>query len=141
MENWQSKAVKSFPELESQITRNQGGLLGLWPDLYAALTAAYRETPINENLIRRIYEYAGWCFRQPEGEGPEGDLSNATAVGLIESLPLDQRVSDDLHRWMSVETFEGCEKLFRYHLTEDEFGKWHAAFVGKKKGVAAPSLF
>jgi len=141
MENWQSKAVKSFPELESQITRNQGGLLGLWPDLYAALTAAYRETPINENLIRRIYEFAGWCFRQPEGEGPEGDLSNATAVGLIESLPLDQRVSDDLHRWMSVETFEGCEKLFRYHLTKDEFCKWHAAFVRKKKGVAAPSLF
>jgi hypothetical protein len=79
--NWQSKAVKSFPELENQITRNQGGLLGLWPDLYAALTAAYQETPINEDLIKRIYEFAGWCFRQPGCVGLEGDLSSATAVG------------------------------------------------------------
>jgi hypothetical protein len=140
MDNWRSKALKSFPELESQITRNQGGPLGLWSDLYAALTAAYRQTPINESLIRRVYEYAGWCFRQPEGGGVDGDLSNATAVGLIENLPLDQRVSDDLHRWMSVETFEGCERLFRYHLTETEYGKWHDAFVRKKKGVADPSL-
>src|SRR5271154_3454080 len=107
MENWQARALRSFPELEYQITRNEGGPLGLWSDLYSALISAYEETRINEDLIRRVYEYAAWCFRQPEGRGLEGDLPNATAVGLIENLPLDQRVSGDLYRWMSVATFEG----------------------------------
>jgi hypothetical protein len=96
MEDWRSKALTSFPELEDEITRNQGGPIGLWTDLHFALTAAYRAAPINDDLIRRIYDFAVWCFRQPKTGDAETDLSSAAAVGFIESLPLDQRVSDDL---------------------------------------------
>ncbi len=103
MDEWQSKALKTFPELQSQITRNQGGLHGLWADLFHAMVAAYRATPANEDFIRRVYEYAAWCVRQPQTSDPETDLPSATAVGFLENLPLDPQVSDDLHRWLSVD--------------------------------------
>lgn len=140
MADWQSKAFKDFPELQHEITRNQGALLGLWTDLYVALIEAYRETPINEDLIRRVYVYAGWCFRQPATGEPEDDLASETAVGFIENLPLDPRVSADLYRWMSLETFEGCKSLFRYHLSEEDYSRWHSDFVSKKEQFTAPSL-
>jgi hypothetical protein len=141
MEEWRSKALTSFPELRHEITRNQGGPLGLWSDLHLALAAAYQATPINGDLIQRIYDYAAWCFRQPETGDADTDLSSAAAVGFIESLPLDQRVSDDLYRWLSVEAFEGCESLFRHHLSEEEYRRLHSDFIRKKKGyTGAPYL-
>jgi hypothetical protein len=140
MADWQSKALTDFPELQYEITRNQGGPLGLWSDLYVALVDAYREIPINEDLIRRVYDYAGWCFRQLETGEPEGDLTSATAVSLIENLPLDQQVSSDLYRWMSLETFEGCKSLFRHHLSEEDYSRWHSDFVSRKAKFTAPSL-
>jgi hypothetical protein len=139
MEDWRSKALTNFPELEFEITRNQGGPIGFWTDLHLALAGAYQTTPINDELIGRIYDFAAWCFRQPETGEVETDLSNAAAVGFIESLPLDQRVSDDLYRWLSVETFEGCESLFRHHLSEEEYRKLHTDFIRKKKGFTRPS--
>ena len=113
--------------------------MGLWTDLHSALAGAYQATPIDDDLIRRIYDLAAWCFRQPGTGDGETDLSNATAVGLIESLPLDQTVSDDLYRWLSVETFEGCESLFRHHLSEQEYRKLHSEFIRKKKGFTGNS--
>jgi hypothetical protein len=78
MEDWRSKALTNFPELEFEITRNQGGPIGLWTDLRLSLVGAYQA----------IYDFAAWCFRQPETGEVETDLSNAAAVGFIESLPL-----------------------------------------------------
>jgi hypothetical protein len=43
LEDWQTKAVESFPELKEEIDRNQIGPSGLWNDLYLALVAAYDE--------------------------------------------------------------------------------------------------
>ena len=139
MEDWQAKALECFPELEYAINRNQGGPLGLWADLHYALTTAYENRPVNDDLIGRIYDYAAWCFRQPKAEAAETDLSSAAAVGLIESLPLDHAVSEDLYRWLSMETFEGCENLLRYHLSDDEYQKFRDDFVRKKKDYSGPS--
>jgi hypothetical protein len=104
MEDWRAKALESFPALEYEINRNQGGPAGPWNDPHYALTT-YENHPLNEDLIGGIYDYAAWCFRQPETADSE-TLSRAIVVGLIESLPVDQAVSEDLYRWLSIETFE-----------------------------------
>lgn len=136
MDDWQVEALKRFPELRERINENQLGPLVLWDDLYLALEKAYEEEPFDEDLIQRIYDYAFWCFQQPE---TEMDLSSATALGLIESLPLSRRAMDDLHRWMSIETFEGCEALFRYHMSEDEYAKFRTEFLRRKREHIGPS--
>ena len=135
MDEWQSEALKTFPELQGQINRAHGGIHNLWADIFSAMAAAYRATPMNEDFIRRVYEYAAWCVRQPQTTDAETDLPSATAVGFLENLPLDQQVFGDLHRWLSVETFEGCKTLFRCHLSEEEYSNLHDDFIRKKKGV------
>jgi hypothetical protein len=138
VEDWQAKALEYFPELEYEINRNQGGATGLWGD-----STMLSRVPIGnirpEGLIRRIYDYAAWCFQQPTTGNAETDLSSATAVGLIESPPLDQQVSEDLYRWLSVETFDGCESLFRHHLSGKEYENFRSEFIRKKKEYLGPS--
>ena len=139
MQDWQAKALEHFPELRDEINRNQNGPLGLWDDLYDALSTAYERKPVNDDLIARIYDYAAWSFQQSDTGDVGTDLSNAAAVGLIESLPLNAAVAEDLYRWLSIKTFEGFERLFRYHLSDEEYGNLHADFLAKKKDFSGPS--
>lgn len=129
-EEWQTKALEYFPELHDIINRNQA--FDFCSELYPMLVASYEEQPINEDRIGRIYDYARWCLSQPQTRDLNTDLPNAIAVGLIESLPLNQRVSEDLYRWLSMESFQGFENLFRYHLSDEEYQTFFAAFLRKK---------
>jgi hypothetical protein len=141
MEDWQKRALQTFPELEEELNRNSLGPGGLWVDLLNALTSACEEDPVNDDLIGRISDYAAWCFKQPDTGDVETDLASATGVGLMENLPLDKAVSADLHRWLSVETFEGCENLFRYHLSDAEYRNFRDEFMRKKSESDGPSRF
>jgi ATP phosphoribosyltransferase regulatory subunit HisZ len=67
----------------------------------------------------------------------ETDLSNAVAVSFIENIPLNKNVSNDMHRWMSRESFEGFEQLFRYHLSDEEYRQFEKDFL-KRLGPADP---
>lgn len=70
---------------------------------------------------------------QPHTDDAETDISSATAVGFIENPPLDKRVLEDLHGWVSLEAFQGCESLFRYHLSDAEYGRFSVEFLAKKE--------
>jgi hypothetical protein len=136
LERWQDKALELFPDvpkLSDVLGSAAPGPLGVCNELYLALIDSYVTKPFNDDRIGRIYDFAAWCFRQPQTHDASTDLSNAVAVGLIENLPLDQRVASDLYRWVSTETFEGCERLFQYHLSEEEYHKFLADFLNKKK--------
>lgn len=139
---WLPKALGMFPELQGELFlhHNQDSPSALWIDLFSLLHFAYTEDPQNDDLIGRIYSYAAWCFEQPDTENAETDLSSATAIGLIETIPLDQKISDDLYRWMTVEAFDGFESLFRYHLADEAFCAFRAEFVRKKKSYSGPSI-
>jgi hypothetical protein len=113
--------------------------MGLWIELYHVLLTAYDQQPIDEERIGKVYEYASWCFEQPDTGNVATDLSSAVAVSFIEDIPLNQRISDDLHRWVSAESFDGFENLFRYHLSNEEYQKFAADFHRKKKGFGGPS--
>jgi hypothetical protein len=136
LENWLAKAQNSFPELQGFLFEHQfhDTPMALWIDLFDLLQIAYEEQPVNDNLIGRIYDYAAWCFEQPDADSAETNLSSAAAFGLIEDIPLEKRTMDDLYRWMSIESFLGFENLFRYHLdTEDSYRKFHDEFHGKEE--------
>jgi hypothetical protein len=137
--DWEFKALETLPELKDQMNNNRLGPAGLWIELHNALTLAYDADPVDDNLIGRIYDYASWCFRQPETNDAETDLSSATAVGLIENLPLNYAVASDLYRWLSVESFEGFENLLRCHLSEEDYQKFRVDFLEKKQNYSVPS--
>jgi len=140
--DWLSKAQGLFPELESFLFQPQfyDSPNALWIDLFYLLQTAYDAEPSNDDLIGRIYSYAAWCFEQPDTKDTEADLSDATAIGLIETIPLDRKASDDLYRWITVEAFDGFENLFRYHLEDEAYRAFRAEFVRKKKTYSGPSI-
>ena len=138
MEDWRAKALLYFPDLQ-ELIHNQFSPMGLWIELWFVLEIAYEEQPIDEKRIRSVYDYAAWCFAQPQTEDVETDLSSAVAVCLIENIPLNRSISEDLHRWMSVQSFEGFENLFRYHLSSAEFQQLSDDFRRKRKQFGGAS--
>jgi hypothetical protein len=141
MDEWLAKAWDLFPELEGHLFNHHSHdtPVDLWIDLDNLLGMAYDETPSNDDLIGRIYDYADWCFKQPESDHAE-ILSSAAAFGLIENIPLNLKAADDLYRWMSIESFQGFESLFRYHLdTEDAYCRYRDEFMRKKQTYSGPS--
>lgn len=141
MEDWLTKACQLFPELREQIFEGHDydSPMSLWIDLFYLLVCAYKKAPFDDDVIGRIYDYAAWCFEQPQTNDAETDLSSSAAVGLIEDIPLDENISGDLYRWMSTETFLGCENLFRYHLADEAYRTFREEFLRKKKTYPAPS--
>jgi hypothetical protein len=94
---------------------------------------AYDRDPIDEDRIRKIYDYASWCLTQPKTGSNDTDPSSGVEVSFIEPIPLNQRISEDLHRWMSAETFDDCEPLFRYTLDDKQFQDYSASFHRRKR--------
>lgn len=132
MENWQAQALELFPDIRDKI-EEQSTPMGLWIELTIALGRIYEEQRHVDEQIARFYDYAAWCFKQPRTESAATDLSTAVAVCFIEHIPLHRGISDDAYRWMSAESFDGFESLFRYHLSDDEFKKFASEFHAKKK--------
>jgi hypothetical protein len=140
--DWRERAIELFPDIPTiadLITDVNFSPLTVWNEFYLALLYCYDEQPINDARIRRIYEFAEWCIDQPGTEDTETDVSNAVAVAFIENLPLDDRVWEDLHRWFSLERFNGYANLFRYHLTESQLKGFSARFENKKGGRSSAS--
>jgi hypothetical protein len=138
LDEWRAKALKYFPDLPDLI-EHQPSPLSLWVELYEVLVRAYDQEPINEDRIGKIYDYAAWCLRQPNTGSNDTDPSSGVAVSFIEDIPLNQRISEDLHRWMSAETFNDCESLFRYTLNGEEFRNFSTSFHRKKEQFGGPS--
>jgi hypothetical protein len=150
LENWRAKALEYLPELKETI-REQLGPSALWTEIFSTLEGCYERQPFNDDLIGRIYDFAGWCLIQPQTpdarptttlellEQAASDVPSAAAVGLIESIPLSAAISQDLHRWLSVDSFEGFENLLRYHLSPDQYAKFRSDFLQKKSEFNGPS--
>ena len=62
MEDWRVKALECFPDLAEVVVAEEGGPVGLWIELFFQMTLAYEKQPIDDDLIGRIYDYAGWCI-------------------------------------------------------------------------------
>ena len=137
--DWLSKAVDMFPELEDRFEHANISPMSFWIELHLALKEAYERQPVKEGLIGRIYDYAAWCLEQPQTNSAETDLFTAVAVCLIEHLPESKAIAADLYRWMSVETFDGLESVFRYHLSEEQYITFRNDFMRKKRSYSGPA--
>lgn len=138
MDSWQAEALELFPEFRG-IVEEQDSPMALWIEPYYQLVVCYGQEPIDEERIARIYDYAAWCFDQPPTGKAETDPAGAAAVTFVEDIPRNARISDDLFRCMSAESFKGFEPLFRYRLRDQEFDRFAASFHEKKKSYRGPT--
>ena len=131
MEAWKEKALDIFPErqawIEELLEDDREG--ALWFGLLTEFEAAYEKSPIDEDFIRRVYEYAWWCLDPALGE----DMVSAVVIYFFEQLPTNEAVRRDLPSRMTREEFLGVKELFRYNLTEEEYEAFIKEFLEHAK--------
>lgn len=120
MPPWKQKAEEMFPELASRFEEADTPYL-LWFELREAFERAYAQSPRDESLIRRIYQYSYWCVGQPEGQTAEDDLATCVAVCFYEHIPQHSAAREDMPRWWKPEDLAGERNIFSYRLSLEQF--------------------
>ena len=133
-EAWREKVSELFPELSDVMSDPKLDMTTLWIELFNRLQIAYIPPQSDDNMLRRIYDFAAWCLMQPDTGEARTDPSSGAAFGLFEDIPLDKKASADLYRWISEESFRGLENIFRYHFSDEEFESFSAHFFAMKRG-------
>lgn len=137
MEPWLSKALEMVPELGPNLDyiEDIGTPMYLWIELHMLFERAYEE-PRNDDLIRRIYEYAGWCFEQDPQPRAAQDLPTCVVVGLYEHIPQLPAARADMPHWFTRQEVLGMRQVFSYHIGESEYERlireWPSEVSGRK---------
>jgi hypothetical protein len=129
MSAWRRVAIEKVPKLRTLIEQAESvGML--WIDLYLAFEKAHFPPP-DETLIAGVYAYASWCLIGAHND----DIATPAIVSFYEHLPVDAEVRKQMHRWLSVEDFEGMKEVFRYHLSEEEHADFVEEFYCRRAGL------
>ena len=137
MAPWRQKAEEMFPELISHFEDADTPYL-LWFELREAFEDAYDETPRDESLIRRIYQYSDWCCDQPRGQTAEDDLLTCVAVCFYEHIPQHQVAREDMPRWWRADDLRE-PSIFQYHLSDKQFHELRS-YLSRESHRYDPSL-
>ncbi len=130
MSAWKRTALEKLPEYRGLIEAADNPM-ALWIELHLKF-----ERVSDDDLIRRIFEYARWCMKS-SGEGRYlSDAGTAAVCAFYEHLPQNADIRCELPRWLTREEFASLREAFRYHLSEQEFSDFEAEFLDQtKKGV------
>lgn len=110
---WKQKANDMFPELDSRIEEADTPYL-LWFELLELFERAYDQSPRDESLINRIYQYSDWCLQQPQGQTAEDDLLTCVAVSFYSHIPTSPAALADMPRWFALEDVMQMKDTFSY---------------------------
>lgn len=118
MSRWRKEAFDRLPEFRGRLQEEKIASLFLG-EMADQLHNAYLQK--NEDLIRRIYDYAKWCLAAPGGKDASDDLPTIVTVSFFEHLPRHEEVRRDIGRWFPQKEIEKMEAVFLYHGTEEQF--------------------
>jgi hypothetical protein len=122
MSSWRGKAIEILPELRTAIEESPTPYR-LWFVLWDAFKHAYDQSPRDESLIRRIYQYSDWCIDQPQGDTASDDLTTCVAVTFYEHIPQHQAARDDMLRWFTLEDITSMERIFNRMIGPSEYAE------------------
>ena len=89
---------------------------------FGACEHAYQKQ--EEDLIRRFYDYARWCW-----QSRIDDVVNAVACAFYEHLPTTPVLRRDMPRRFGRAAFRELRDVFCYHLSPDEAAAFEQEFL------------
>lgn len=98
MSRWRKEAFERLPELRGLLQEEKSAYLFL-SMMVDRLNQAYLRK--EEDLIRRIHEYARWCLDAPRGKDASDDLLTIVVVSFYEDIPRYGEIRRDIGRWFS----------------------------------------
>jgi hypothetical protein len=81
MSKWRVEAIARLPEFCDEINSAEN-IMALWIELGTQAKLATG----NDDLIRRIHDYAKWCANAPRNDDPSRDPPTAVQVSFYEHL-------------------------------------------------------
>jgi hypothetical protein len=121
MSAWRRQALEQLPECRP-IVEAAKNPMAMWIELLGECEDAYKTQ--NEDLIRRFYEFAHWCWKSPSD-----DVRTAVACAFYEHLPTTQVLKRDMPRRFGRAAFSELREVFRYHLSPDEAAAFEREFL------------
>jgi hypothetical protein len=124
---WREEAARVFPELSYELSECDSPM-GLWIEVNLLFNQAY-EHPVNEDLIRRVYQFADWCLTHDEENVGAGEhLPTCVCVAFYEHIPICAPALADMPRWFSREDVLLMKQIFSYHTSEKDYENLLALF-------------
>jgi hypothetical protein len=99
------------------------GLMALWIELCSKFERAYM-TPVDNEFIGRVYDYARWCSRRPPvSDDPGNDPLTCVCCAFFEHVLTIPAARREMYRWFSVADVMASKRVFSHLIGEDDFEK------------------
>ena len=130
MPTWRHYALQFLPELSEMINSvDVDNPYMLWIYIRMEFVDAYSGTYYEESFIKRIYQFARWCFSQPRGKSAKDDLLTCVFVCFFEHIAELPTAIDDLPRWLSSEDFSVVSGVLKETMNESDYERLRLFFV------------
>jgi hypothetical protein len=100
--------------------------MALWIELLDECEGAYKKQ--NEDLIRRFYDYARWCW-----QSGIYDVVNAVACAFYEHLPMKPVLRGDMPHRFGRTVFKELKAVFCYHLSPEAAADFEREFLAAEQ--------
>src|SRR5690348_14287837 len=107
MSTWRRKAIECLPECKSEFEHPETSIYDVYIEMLPAVIQAHKEN--NNDRLKKIYDYAEWCYRQKEK-----DLWNAAGVSFYEHLLDHKETLNDFHKWIKPEIYVEIRELLEW---------------------------
>ncbi|MBB5958781.1 hypothetical protein FHS29_005390 [Saccharothrix tamanrassetensis] len=107
MGDWRTRASALLPELSAVVERESWSCHVFLSELWQLAAEAHRAG--DDDVLRRVYGFAHWCFRQPEQF-----LSNASVVSFYEHVFDEWELRDEVAPWLPPEVVAKVRPLWEW---------------------------
>jgi hypothetical protein len=105
--DWRERALALLPELRAAVEHEAWSCHVFLSDLSQLVAEAHREG--NDDVLRRAYGFAHWCFQQPEQF-----LGNAALVSFYEHVFDDWDLRDEVAPWLPIDVLPKVRALWEW---------------------------
>jgi hypothetical protein len=114
--DWRERASAQFPELVSVVEHSSWSCHVFLSELWRLALDAHRED--DRETLRRAYDFAHWCFQQPEQF-----LSNAAVVSFYEHVFDDWELRDEVAERLPAEVVEKVRPLWEWRWSTERLAE------------------
>ncbi|MFD1147825.1 DUF7674 family protein [Saccharothrix hoggarensis] len=112
MVDWRARASALLPELSAVVERESWSCHVFLSELWQLALEAHRDG--DREVLRRVYGFAHWCFRQPERF-----LSDASVVSFYEHVFDEWELRDEVAPWLPAEVVDRVRPLWEWRWSKE----------------------
>ena len=121
MSTWKREALERLPECSDILTRYGLKATEVLVELRLVCEAAHKRG--GDDLLRRIYGYARWCWQSPAPH-----LRRAVEFAFYQHVPVISAMRRDIHRRFTQSEFDQLREPFSWQLSAEEMAQLEREF-------------